>query len=99
MLSPWLWQLAVSEGSSACSSAAEEDVAFAASCAAFFSKARNEGKVPVAKAFVSDLSKPTGAAPGKACPATFLFLLNAHPARAPLNSCSVSDSCHEWGIK
>ena len=53
----------------ACSSAAAEDVAFAASCAAFFSKARNEGKVPVAKARVSDLSKPTGAAPGKACPA------------------------------
>lgn len=40
-------------------------MAFAASCAAFFSKARNEGKVPVAKALVSDLSKPAGAAPGK----------------------------------
>ena len=53
----------------ACSCAAAEDVSFAASCAAFFSKARNEGKVPVAKAFVSDLSKPNGAAPGKACPA------------------------------
>ena len=50
-----------------CSSPAEEDLAFAASCAAFFSKARNEGKVPVAKALVSDLSKPSGAAPGKAC--------------------------------
>lgn len=43
-------------------------MAFAASCAAFFSKARNEGKVPVAKAAVSDLSKPAGAVPGKAGP-------------------------------
>ena len=48
-------------------------MAFAASCAAFFSKARNEGKVPVAKALVSDLSKPTGAAPGKACPTLLLL--------------------------
>ena len=47
------------------SSPAKEDIAFAASCAAFFSKARYEGKVPVAKALVSDLSKPAGAAPGK----------------------------------
>ena len=53
-------------------------MAFAASCAAFFSKARNEGKVPVAKALVSDLSKPTGAAPGKAGPATLFFVCDAY---------------------
>jgi hypothetical protein len=48
-----------------CSSPSKEDIAFAANLAAYFSKARTEGKVEVVKASVSDLKKPTGAAPGK----------------------------------
>jgi predicted ribosome quality control (RQC) complex YloA/Tae2 family protein len=42
-----------------------EDVACAADIAAYYSKARGEGKVPVVQASVADLRKPKGAAPGK----------------------------------
>ena len=42
-------------------------MAFAANIAAYYSKARAEGKVPVVKASVADLRKPKGTAPGKVC--------------------------------
>lgn len=41
-----------------------EDVTFAASLAAYFSKARNEGKPPVIVARAKDVTKPKGAPPG-----------------------------------
>ncbi len=44
--------------------APHEDVIFAASLAAFFSKARNEGKPAVIVARAKDVSKPRGAPPG-----------------------------------
>lgn len=50
-----------------CSLPDQEDVAFAANIAAYYSKARAEGKVPVVKASVADLRKPKGTAPGKVC--------------------------------
>jgi predicted ribosome quality control (RQC) complex YloA/Tae2 family protein len=53
------------EGLCLCSSPSAEDIAFAADLAAYFSKARSEGKVEVVKAVVGNLKKPTGAPPGK----------------------------------
>ena len=47
------------------SSPSAEDIAFAADLAAYYSKARSEGKVEVVKASVSDLKKPPGSPPGK----------------------------------
>ncbi|CAL8465919.1 g5455 [Coccomyxa elongata] len=43
----------------------EEDISFAADLAAFYSKARAEGKVRVVKTQVANLKKVPGAAPGK----------------------------------
>ena len=51
----------------------EEDIAFAADLAAFFSKARSEGKVDVTMADVADLRKPTGANPGQVNPEALLI--------------------------
>ena len=48
-----------------CSAPTNEDIGFAADLAAFYSKARAEGKVKVIKARVADLKKIPGAAPGK----------------------------------
>lgn len=45
--------------------ASDEDITFAASAAAFFSKARGEGKTDVICAVVKDLSKPRGGRPGQ----------------------------------
>ena len=47
-----------------CREPASEDVTFAASLAAYFSKARNEGKPTVIVARAKDVSKPKGAPPG-----------------------------------
>ena len=55
------WRL----GCALCSRPSEDDIAFAASIAAYYSKARAEGKVPVVKASVADLRKPKGTPPGK----------------------------------
>ena len=41
------------------------DLQFAADAAAFFSKARSEGKADVVYAYVKDLKKPKGARPGQ----------------------------------
>ena len=48
----------------ACREADREDITFAASLAAYFSKARNEGKPAVTVARAKDVSKPRGAPPG-----------------------------------
>lgn len=48
-----------------CSDPTNEDISFAADLAAFYSKARAEGKVKVIKAWVAALKKIPGAAPGK----------------------------------
>ena len=48
-----------------CRQEVEADLQFAANAAAFFSKARNEGKAEVVYAFVKDLNKPKGARPGQ----------------------------------
>ena len=53
------------EPSPSCREAEEDDIAYAADIAAFYSKARTEGKVPVVMASVADLRKPKGTPPGK----------------------------------
>ena len=67
-----------------CSRPEDEDVAFAANIAAYYSKARTEGKVPVVKASVADLKKPKGMAPGKVSACIFFGQL------CPLSWSSVS---------
>ncbi len=42
----------------------ESDIQCAANLAAYFSKARTEGKCPVTQVLVKDLKKPPGAPPG-----------------------------------
>ena len=48
-----------------CRSETSSDLQFAADAAAFFSKARSEGKADVVYAYVKDLKKPKGARPGQ----------------------------------
>ena len=48
-----------------CRSETFSDLQFAADGAAFFSKARSEGKADVVYAYVKDLKKPKGARPGQ----------------------------------
>ena len=48
-----------------CRSAEDPDVQFAADLAAFFSKAKLEGKAEVVFTPVKNLSKPKGARPGQ----------------------------------
>lgn len=45
----------------------EADLQFAANAAAFFSKARTEGRAEVVYALIKDLKKPKGARPGQVC--------------------------------
>ena len=60
MEQPQIWAVRLN-----CSFATDEDISFAADLAAFYSKAREEGKVQVVKARVANLKKIPGAAPGK----------------------------------
>lgn len=45
--------------------ASDQDVQFAADLAAYYSKARNEGKAPVVITKAANLKKPKGAKPGQ----------------------------------
>eukprot|EP00884_Botryococcus_braunii_P014256 jgi/Botrbrau1/22831/Bobra.0132s0154.1 len=60
----------------------EEDVQCAADLAAFYSKARNEGKAPVTQVLVRDLRKPPRAPPGMVLVAGRETVLMACPARS-----------------
>lgn len=55
--------------------ATDEDISFAADLAAFYSKAREEGKVQVVKTRVANLKKIPGAAPGKVSADSLLVIV------------------------
>lgn len=49
-----------------CREAGQEDIQFAADLAAYFSKARAEGKTPVTTCQAGDVKRPKGGKPGQA---------------------------------
>ena len=63
-----------------------EDVDFAASLAAYFSKARGGGKVEVMKADVKDLRRPSGGLPGQVTVRRYGTITVKAQDRAPVRS-------------